>query len=231
MTQCSGVDRGRGGSRSRCTEWRHPCLHAAQWRWSPRVRGPRGGGLSHVREPICKPDSVTVVFDSRRPSIWEPRCQDPRAAYPGPSGGQPGPCLALHRVGFAEPSSSPMTLVVSYTTVSPLPCELMLALAVCSLLHFPSGHPAWKLSSTLPFGVRTFLDPLRQRAAAVRWARAPIVPVNRRWSPGIVVSRPATRTDRPRPQRPGRARGRWVSRPGCRRAVPRSRSKTPEGVP
>ncbi len=48
--------------------------------------------------------------------------------------------------------------MVSYTTVSPLPCGPKPTLAVCSLRHFPSGHPAWKLSSTLPFGVRTFLD-------------------------------------------------------------------------
>src|SRR6478672_11498907 len=32
--------------------------------------------------------------------------------------------------------------------------------AVCSLLHCPSGHPAWLLASTLPFGVPTFLDPV-----------------------------------------------------------------------
>ena len=44
--------------------------------------------------------------------------------------------------------------------------------AVCSLLHFPSGHPAWKLSSTLPCGVRTFLDEqLQPFAAAIRQAR------------------------------------------------------------
>ncbi len=30
--------------------------------------------------------------------------------------------------------------------------------AVCSLWHCPSGHPAWPLTSTLPFGVPTFLD-------------------------------------------------------------------------
>jgi len=30
--------------------------------------------------------------------------------------------------------------------------------AVCSLLHFPSGRPAWVLPSTVPCGVRTFLD-------------------------------------------------------------------------
>src|SRR5438445_2564267 len=42
---------------------------------------------------------------------------------PGSSGGQPSsaPCLALLRVGFTEPRRSPGALVVSYTTVSPLP--------------------------------------------------------------------------------------------------------------
>jgi hypothetical protein len=42
---------------------------------------------------------------------------------PGSSGGQPSnaPCLTLLRVGFAEPPRSPWALVVSYTTVSPLP--------------------------------------------------------------------------------------------------------------
>lgn len=31
--------------------------------------------------------------------------------------------------------------------------------AVCSLWHFPAGHPDWPLASTLPYGVPTFLDP------------------------------------------------------------------------
>ena len=35
--------------------------------------------------------------------------------------GQPCPCLALLRVGFTEPTRFPGSLVVSYTTVSPLP--------------------------------------------------------------------------------------------------------------
>ncbi len=43
------------------------------------------------------------------------------AAYLGLTDGQPIPCLALLLVGFTEPSRSPGTLVVSYTTVSPLP--------------------------------------------------------------------------------------------------------------
>src|SRR6185436_9578831 len=29
---------------------------------------------------------------------------------------------------------------------------------VCSLLHLSSGRPAWPLTSSLPFGVRTFLS-------------------------------------------------------------------------
>ena len=46
-----------------------------------------------------------------------------RSGLPGSSGGQPSdaPCLALLRVGFTEPRRSPGALVVSYTTVSPLP--------------------------------------------------------------------------------------------------------------
>jgi hypothetical protein len=42
---------------------------------------------------------------------------------PGSSGGPPSnaPCMTLLRVGFAEPPGSPRALVVSYTTVSPLP--------------------------------------------------------------------------------------------------------------
>ena len=37
------------------------------------------------------------------------------------AGGKPSSCLTLLRVGFAKPSRSPAMLVVSYTTVSPLP--------------------------------------------------------------------------------------------------------------
>jgi len=56
-------------------------------------------------------------------------------------------------------------LVVSYTTVSSLPKFL---LAVYFLLHFPSGHPGWMLSTTLLYGARTFLY---QKIAIVRSTR------------------------------------------------------------
>ena len=34
--------------------------------------------------------------------------------------------------------------------------------AVCSLWHFPAGHPGWALPTTVLCGVRTFLDPPRK---------------------------------------------------------------------
>ena len=81
------------------------------------------------------------------------------SGLPGTLGGQPSPCLALLLVGFTDPPRSPGALVVSYTTVSPLPVGSEGApSAVCSLLYFPSGCPVWELPSTVPSGVRTFLD-------------------------------------------------------------------------
>jgi hypothetical protein len=59
-------------------------------------------------------------------------------------------------VGFTKPSRSPGTLVVSYTTVSPLP-RVLPRVAVCSLWHWPAGHPEWALPTTLSYGARTFL--------------------------------------------------------------------------
>ena len=66
----------------------------------------------------------------------------------------------LLQVGFAKPAPSPGPLVRSYRTVSPLPAARVAAhpLAVCSLLHFPWARAPWELPSTLPYGVRTFLD-------------------------------------------------------------------------
>ena len=53
------------------------------------------------------------------------------------------------------------TTVRSYRTIAPLPsCE-----GGMFLWHFPSPRGAWKLSSTLPGGARTFLPSARERAA------------------------------------------------------------------
>jgi hypothetical protein len=91
-----------------------------------------------------------------------------------PTAGNRRPCLALLRVGFAEPSSSPMTLVVSYTTVSPLPVagfhpRLRRSALCCTFRRVtpPGSYPApcpveSGLSSTVP---------VHRHAATVRRAR------------------------------------------------------------
>src|SRR5271165_3538167 len=93
----------------------------------------RRSAVQVAGEPACRPGSVHPREAGRRPSIWDCRCRQPRAAYPRASGGPPSNAragggaagsaslLALLRVGFTEPPQSPAALVVSYTTVSPLP--------------------------------------------------------------------------------------------------------------
>src|SRR5215831_16075029 len=77
--------------------------------------------------------------------------------------------LTLLQVGFTKPPQSPAALVVSYTTVSPLPLARPKTGpgAVCFLWHCPAGHPGSALPTTLPCGARTFLTgfPRRGRPA------------------------------------------------------------------
>ena len=83
------------------------------------------------------------------------------SGQPGCSGEQPSitSCSTLHRMGFAKPRRSPGALVVSYTTVSPLPVSRRCtARAVCFLWHWPAGYPEWALPTILLCGARTFLD-------------------------------------------------------------------------
>ena len=121
-------------------------------------------------ELACKPDPVVGLH---RPVIIHLGLPLPTASCGLPAGIEratrlrssasfPSPrLLTLLRVGFAKPPQSPAVLVVSYTTVSPLPGLL---LAVCSLWHFPAGRPGWELPTTLPCGVRTFLDTFMPRS-------------------------------------------------------------------
>src|ERR1700753_1742116 len=79
----------------------------------------------------------------------------------------PVPLLTLLRVGFTEPPQSPAALVVSYTTVSPLPSSHDRR-AVCFLWHCPAGYPGSPLPTTLPCGARTFLTGPRRPGATAR---------------------------------------------------------------
>ena len=91
---------------------------------APRVRGARD-------EPACRPGSVSARLAAPRSATIHLGLPLPTAScgLPVSSGGPPSnahagselPFLTLLQVGFTEPFRSPGTLVVSYTTVSPLP--------------------------------------------------------------------------------------------------------------
>jgi hypothetical protein len=91
---------------------------------SPEVRSSDGRGRTSrtVSRILCSARSpaLTAAIHLGTP------LPTPSSGLPGSSGGQPSnaACLALLRVGFTEPLRSPGALVVSYTTVSPLPTRL-----------------------------------------------------------------------------------------------------------
>ncbi|SBW76374.1 hypothetical protein MAJHIDBO_02157 [Propionibacterium freudenreichii subsp. shermanii] len=97
------------------------------------------------------------------PTAFPRRFHAGRATYPQASGGPPSNAcageesssfLVLLRVGFALPTQSPAPRWSLTPPFHPYP----IARAVCFLWHCPAGHPGWMLSTTLPCGVRTFLD-------------------------------------------------------------------------
>jgi len=81
----------------------------------PRESAPRWGRFERC-ELACKPDPVVDGHLSGT-NIAAGLARSTRDV----AGGPPYPCSTLLRMGFAKPSRSPGTLVVSYTTVSPLP--------------------------------------------------------------------------------------------------------------
>src|SRR5215475_1431148 len=121
-------------------------------------------------EPACRPGSVhplaragghpsgTAVAGSLVRSTREHRAGRPQPLAQAPRPGRRTALVTLLRVGFTKPPGSLRALVVSYTTVSPLPRPgRSLAWAVCFLWHCPAGHPGSALPTTLPCGARTFL--------------------------------------------------------------------------
>ena len=127
-----------------------------------------------MEEPACKPDPVHGVRTPPATISLARTANRPRAVpFTGTvrstrqyRAGRPTACSTLLRVGVAEPRRSPGALVGSYPTVSPLPPRRAAA-AVCSLLPCPRGRPRLAFASTLPYGVRTFLErfPARGRPA------------------------------------------------------------------
>src|SRR5436309_9768473 len=119
-----------------------------------------------MEEPACKPDSVPgaeapggghlsgsrVAATLLRPTRGR-RTGRPPPAWPCSGWGLPG-----------RPVARPP--VSSYLTVAPLPLPSTRRRAVFAdggwrsvSVALSAGRPAWALPSTLPCGVRTFLDP------------------------------------------------------------------------
>jgi hypothetical protein len=74
------------------------------------------------------------------------------------AGGAP-PYSLLHRVGFAVPPWSPRARCALTAPFHPCHAPRLPGSrsAVCSLWHFPAGHPDRPLAGTLSYGARTFL--------------------------------------------------------------------------
>jgi len=154
----------------RASVWRL-ASHAPSFDLSGDAEAPPERGRFEGCESACKPDPVVDGHLSGT-YIAASLVRSTRDV----AGGPPCPCSTLLRMGFAKPARSPGPLVVSYTTVSPLPVPRDVRFpgpsAVCSLLHCPSGRPAWVLPSILPCGVRTFLDPKAAAASRTRTRNA-----------------------------------------------------------
>jgi len=140
----------------------------------PQVSG-RGGG-----EPACTPDSVRRFCETAVAAIpLGRRLPAGSSGLPGGVCGRavlplrglaPGGVCRAARVAPGAGALLPhrFTLTCAGPLRRPVPPS-----AVCSLWHFPAGHPDWVLPSTAPCGVRTFLGPVRRSArhATARPAR------------------------------------------------------------
>ena len=123
-------------------------------------------GLRGTRQPVSRVLFPGASRRSRSATIHLGVPLPTRSSSPpAGSGGPPSNACAhpasrmlstLLRVGFTEPPRSPGMLVVSYTTVSPLP-PIRGPAAVCFLWHCPAARAGLRLATTLPCGARTFL--------------------------------------------------------------------------
>ncbi len=142
-------------------------------------RGPRAV-MNHVSaghrvaggEPACTPDSVPMPESIEgghpsRPAVAR-RLQRPTreigARRNGRSWtGRPLPVWPCSGWGLPSRPGHPGRWCALTAPFHPYLCgdtEVSPSSAVCSLWHFPAGHPDWALPSTLPCGVRTFLGPV-----------------------------------------------------------------------
>ena len=188
-------------------------------------------------ESSCKPGSVsagalaaTNILLGRalpRASSELTRRHGPGRPRPPARAGGPPPYSLLHRVGFAVPPRSPGARCALAAPFHPCharplarsraPARLPRRSAVCSLLHFPAGHPDRPLAGTLPCGARTFLGGPFLPSRRVRPDDSGEQDVARGGAPG--------NAGREWPARLRGARRRRPTRPGVPRTAPRARRR------
>ena len=138
-------------------------MYVPYWPRSGICAGHRGGG-----EPACTPDSVPRApcgGPRRRPSLSAGGCPTALAAYPGVlvGPGSPPPFWPCSGWGLPSRPGHPGRWCALTAPFHPYLCGTpggVSPSAVCFLWHCPAGRPDWVLSSTLPYGVRTFLGPV-----------------------------------------------------------------------
>jgi hypothetical protein len=122
-------------------------------------RGPtlRAGPL--VSRPVSRILSWTAIHLCGRPGPWRVTCKRS--------------CLALHRVGFAQPPRrrDAGALLPHHFTLACAELSSGSAIGGVFLWHFPAGFPGSVSPTTLPCGVRTFLDGLSvpPRLPSLHW--------------------------------------------------------------
>ncbi len=114
-------------------------------------------------QTACKPGSVRIRVDARRPFLWDAHCCAPRATNPGDGAGTPlrhaagrsrrrrrSPLFGLAPGGVYPAATVTGGAVRSCRTVSPLPTGTGWSVpAVCFLWHFPWGRPRRPLAGTV----------------------------------------------------------------------------------
>ena len=175
--------------------------------------------------PLCGHPSTTAVTDSLLRSTRGSGGPPSNAhAVPTRDAGPSWPCS-----GWGLPSR-PSHLGRWWSLAPPFhPCPAPEGrVAVCSLLHFPAGHPGWALPTTLPCGARTFLDDPPRRSR--RRGR----PADSSAHPKVASRRAPSRRAHPHALRDGdeaiatgrsrrRCAPRWASWPTPRRSRPSRR--------